>query len=77
MSDNEVAKLKKDLEDCKNEKSEMDALLKQIQEQLTKTQEMIITVLQRVPTVTVLIWEKGRRNKKGIRRKARSIEKRY
>ena len=41
MSDNEVAKLKKDLEDCKNEKFEMDALLKQIQEQLTKTQEMI------------------------------------
>ena len=42
MSDKEVDKLKKDLQDCKNEKGEMDELLKLIVEQLTKTQEQFM-----------------------------------
>ena len=49
MSDKEVDKLKKDLQDCKNEKGEMDDLLKLIVEQLTKTQEQFImsTILEK------------------------------
>ena len=91
MSDKEVDKLKKDLQDCKDEKGEMDDLLNLIKDQLTKTQEQFIILrlyrIQCIPTITektgeylnmkIMNFKSGRTNEKCVRGAKKSARKGY